>query len=88
MRSPHAEDGFFSSRRYFWVFVAIFSVTVFCASTQIAARYCTYVETTRRVSQPGDLAPASSTVAGGEAGTREAATVSERSIDTPVRSHS
>ena len=79
MRTPDPENGLLSSRRCFWVFVAIFSATVFCASSQIAARYCRYVETTHQVSLPGDVPAAGGGVAA----------LPERSTDRqPVRSHS
>ncbi|HNS00274.1 MAG TPA: hypothetical protein PKX48_06875 [Planctomycetota bacterium] len=79
MRTPDHVDGLLSSRRCFWVFVAIFSATVFCASSQIAARYCRYVETTQRVSLPGEDPAARGGVAA----------LPERSTEPqPVRSHS
>ncbi len=88
MRTSPAEPSFLASRHYFWIFVAIFSVTIFCASTQIAARYCTYVEQTRTVSQPGVPGAAPSSVANGKAGRPDRSAEIERSPDQPVRSHS
>ena len=50
-RSPLDKDPV-AARRCFWIFVAIFSVTVFGASAQIASGYWSYCETVRRVSLP------------------------------------
>ncbi len=40
------------ARRSFWIFLTIFSVTIFGLSTQMASGYWRYCERTRRVSLP------------------------------------
>ena len=49
-----------ASRRCFWVFVAIFSVTVFAASLQMASKYSRYWENAQRAA-PQQGAPDRST---------------------------
>jgi hypothetical protein len=57
------ERDFLAQRRAFWIFLAIFSVTIFAASAQLASGFWRYCETARRGSQPSGFSASSSRLA-------------------------
>jgi len=62
-RSNQAGSDPLAARRSFWIFLSIFSATIFAVSAQMASGYWRYCETNRRAALPAGAVSSSSDLA-------------------------